>query len=357
MILTADWHLTDNPDDEYRWGLFPWLKAKIREKYGERNYPGEPVHFPTSCSLIVLGDISEHKDRHSARFVNRMVKEMVGLYRETGVMIYILKANHDGLEQPFFEFLKHFSFIRYITEPGLVNIGLKRCMFLPYTKRPQHDWKNLNFSRAHFVFAHITVSGAKSETDFVLEGSEGAEFLKDLRLGRITGEARVFSGDVHVPQKVGAVHYVGAPYPVRFGDSFRGRVLWLGRRGSEDWHYPTIKKAKVQIRSVSDLDRAWLRRNDQVKVEIVLPKEERHDWQKHREEVAQWCEQKGVVLRGVELRAESKLRLGQRDGLQMGQRSMSTALSSERALNRYIRRTEVDDAAAEKGKDIYRKTK
>lgn len=29
ILLTSDLHLTDRDRDEYRWGLFPWLKEQI----------------------------------------------------------------------------------------------------------------------------------------------------------------------------------------------------------------------------------------------------------------------------------------------------------------------------------------
>jgi hypothetical protein len=341
-ILTADWHLTDDPYDEYRWGLFPWLRTKIREAIGDA-YPHK------SATLYILGDLTDKKDRHSQVLVNRVVDELVGLYRQTGLQgITILGANHDGLDQPYFKFLRHFPFIQYITEPQVITEGMKRIAMLPYTKTPMEDWKGIDFSKVHYVMAHITVTGAKSETDFELEGVKGGEFLTNLRIGKITGQARVFSGDVHVPQRVGAVEYVGAPYPVRFGDKFRGRVLALGRGGREEWHFPTIRKAKLAVTSVAGLARGWLRKGDQLRVELSLPKSERHDWHRHREEIQQWCERKGVVLRGVELRAdaERKLRLVRRE-----QESQQTtpSLWPSQALTTYVKRTKAEPEVAERG--------
>ncbi|HWY34909.1 MAG TPA: hypothetical protein VNX68_09695, partial [Nitrosopumilaceae archaeon] len=59
ILITSDLHLTDKDRDEYRWGLFPWLKQQIIS------------YKPTT--LLFLGDTTDAKDRHSAKLTNRIV--------------------------------------------------------------------------------------------------------------------------------------------------------------------------------------------------------------------------------------------------------------------------------------------
>lgn len=334
QILLSDLHLTDSPYDEYRWGLFPWLKDKIRDLD-----PGLKI-------LYILGDLTENKDRHSATLVNRIVSNLTDLYRQTGLHeIVVLRGNHDGLGNvAYFKFLNCFPYIKVITEPQIIRQGFKCVAMLPHTRSPENDWKGIDFSSVHFVMAHITVRGAKSETNFSLAGEKGADELTSLRVRGLSIRPRIFSGDVHVPQQIGTLTYVGAPYPIRFGDSFRGRVLVLGRRGHSEWHFPTIKKAKCGISDVSALGRAWLRKGDQLKVELQLPKGERHEWHKHREEIQAWCERKGVILRGVELQATPTLKIKQR--------KPSASLSPVEALKTYTRKARVGEKEAKAGERL-----
>lgn len=298
LILTGDWHLTDNPNDEYRWGLFSYLRAQIAE-----------LDMGVKI-LFILGDLTEKKDYHSAKLVNRLVAELVMTYRAGLTGIVILRGNHGGLgEVEFFEFLKWFPYIQVHVKPVIERFGMTKIALLPHTRNPKEDWATIEFSEAHYVFTHVTVSGAKSESDFSLGGDNNAEFLKTLKVGLNTGLPRIYSGDVHVPQKIGELEYVGAPYPIRFGDRFKGRIIVLGNKGRTEWHYPTIKKAKLQISSVEELNKAWLKKGDQLKVELVLPREDRHRWHQFKAEVSVWCDRKGVLLEGAELMGEPTKRL------------------------------------------------
>ena len=58
-LLTADWHLTDKPLDEYRWDFIPWLGKQLKDKKID--------------VLYILGDLTEKKDKHNAIFLNRIL--------------------------------------------------------------------------------------------------------------------------------------------------------------------------------------------------------------------------------------------------------------------------------------------
>lgn len=341
-ILLSDLHLTDNPDDEYRWKVFPFLRDKISALGLELKV------------LFILGDLCQNKDRHSAVLVNRVVENIVGLYRAGLNRIVILTGNHDGVGgAAYFEFLKWFPYITMVTKPCIEQIGLSSIALLPHTKTPEQDWKSIHFRGLHYVFAHATVKGAKSETGYALPGEGGIlESLTRMKLGITAGPSRVWSGDVHVPQKIGQLEYVGAPYPIRFGDSYKGRIVLLDNHKQTDWHMPTIKKASVSISDVSELDKAWLKAGDQLKVELVLPREDRHAWHQQRDKIAAWCQQKGVGLYGVELQGQPRV------GLNLKSREAivaPTLVHPDQALSSYIKKTPASRPAEEVGLRLLRK--
>ncbi len=365
--LTADWHLTADPDDEYRWGLFPWLREKIRGV----TYDPAFGQYGSGGVLFVLGDISQNKDYHPSRFVNRVCDELIMTYRSTGLTyIVILGANHDGLgEEIFFRFLRHHPFIHYITKPEVKVYDGKRIALLPHTRTPERDWKDLPLRRGdvEYVMAHATVSGAQTESGYVLRddpradapSGNGASLLTRLRLGlEIVGESRVFSGDIHVPQRIGTLEYVGAPYPVRHGDDYKGRVINLSNRGHrEEWHYPSIRKAKITASNLDELSLRGirLRRGDQLKVELALPKSERHSWHQLKEGVQKWCDARGVKLKGCELTAPRTLRIGSQSST--GSSQPTIRISSDEALAQYLKKSKVDDSTASVGRQLLRKAK
>ena len=93
-LVTGDWHFSDNPRDDYRHAYMKKLMRLIKRKKVN--------------NLIVLGDLTEEKDRHSAWLVNQVVLHFAELSQLC--KIYILRGNHDYVDPdtPFFSFLGHF---------------------------------------------------------------------------------------------------------------------------------------------------------------------------------------------------------------------------------------------------------
>src|SRR5882724_7118261 len=97
-LLTSDLHLSDKPRDAYRFGLFPWL-AKQQKAHNVD-------------AIFILGDLTENKDRHSAKLVNQTIESLLTLRPP----VYILRGNHDGIDpgSPFFKFVNSIEGIKLI---------------------------------------------------------------------------------------------------------------------------------------------------------------------------------------------------------------------------------------------------
>lgn len=198
ILLIADIHLNDNPRDEYRHKFIEQLSKTTDYDH-----------------IYILGDLTDHKDRHSAQLVNRIVDHLYTLGRIAPVTI--LRGNHDYVEadNPFFEFVLRIKNITWINRP--TQIG--KWLWLPHTNNYKRDWEGvpINDPDINLIFAHNTFKGALSEHGKELDGIPATLF----------GGTQVISGDVHVPQRVGPVTYVGAPYTIDFGDDFKPRMLKL----------------------------------------------------------------------------------------------------------------------------------
>lgn len=278
-LLIGDLHLTDRPRDAYRFGIFKWIR-----KQQERVKPS---------LTILMGDLTDKKDRHSSVLVNRIVDELSDLGN-----IVMLMGNHDYVDEnnPFFKFLGS----SFIHEPTQIN----RSLFLPHMRKEAtfaNVCKSFSGAKIDYVFTHQTFEGAIAETGARLSGFSQAhiEALKP-RLG-------VYAGDVHKPQRSGQITYVGAPYQVRFGDNYDPRCIVLDDDGlAVDLFFDTVRKWNLTIRSPDDITKnKHLYKGDQIKIAVELVREEAVEWKAHRQQVMQAAQAKGLEVFGIDCVVQS----------------------------------------------------
>jgi predicted phosphodiesterase len=275
-LATADWHLTDNPRDDYRFKTLAKLPA-IMKHYGVKQ-------------LLILGDITDSKDRHGAWLVNAIVTLFYDLSRACDQII-VMRGNHDGSDpnNPFFEFIERIKGMTWINEPTEMLLhGVGECLFLPHTSDYQKDWRTLAFDGYDFIFAHNTFKGAISESGRDLDGIPVDVFP----LG-----VPVISGDVHVPQRIQAVTYVGAPYSIDFGDAFRPRMLLLDHK-KPLYSIPIIGAQKCLIRW--PLTNDDFNRGDIVKVQVDMTALDYANWHAIRRDVLAWAELEGLRVWAIQ---------------------------------------------------------
>lgn len=288
-LVTADIHQTTNPRDQHRWDLWGWLIAEVRLR-GVRE-------------VLILGDLTDEKDRHSSSLVNRMVEGLSYLSRECKV--YILRGNHDAVDEslPFFGFVENLPNVRFMSVPNQIGLSIGECLFIPSIKT--WDWEfNAPTSRAlhlDYIFCHQTFAGAETENGTRLSGVPTSVFRGF--------KGRVYSGDIHVPQRLkGGVEYVGAPYRIDFGDEYDPRVLFIRDNGkTEDCHFPTKSKHLVVVRGPQSISMRTvfdaivpIKKGDQVKFRVQLKRSELLNWREIVRKVQAEAKDNGWELFGVE---------------------------------------------------------
>lgn len=280
-LIVSDLHLVDDVSCEYRWGLFPWMYQVCKD---------EKIR-----TVLILGDLTDAKDNHSAELTNRVVQAIKGFPEH--IKVIILAGNHDWLKagQEFFRFLNVLPNVKFITSPCEDDDYGPRSVlayFLPYSKNPVKDWAGLDFSHYEYLFMHQTVSGAISSNGQEMEGEELPEL----------NAAKVYSGDIHVPQVIRGVEYVGSPYHVHFGDAFKPRAILIDtNRKAHDLHFETISRIVFKASSLRELRRRHFKAGDQVKLRIELAEADKHDWSRIRREAVAILRDAGVIVAGVEL--------------------------------------------------------
>ena len=282
-LLSSDWHFSNNPRDEYR---FAWLKDDLRRKIKKYRVK----------KLFILGDLTEEKDRHCAELVNRIVEEIVDLSKRVAEVI-ILSGNHDGLSTdcPFFMFLHLMPNITWISSPTVINSkDLGKLLFLPHTRNYKRDWKKFNFKEFDWIFTHASFAGITTESGFKMnEGIPVSVFPKT---------AKVISGDIHKPQKIGPVTYVGSPYTVDFGDDFIPRVLLLEGDTMRSIKCRGPQKRLVNMCISDCVDeflvdcKSDLTLGDILKVQVNLLQKSKANWAEIKSQIYKWGENNGYVV-------------------------------------------------------------
>ena len=277
ILVTADLHFGDNPRDAYRFKLFKILEQLVYDHQVDE--------------ILILGDLTEEKDRHSAWLVNTIVE---GLYQlAKGPSITILRGNHDyvDINSPFFAFLGRVKGIRWITKPTELACDLGGLLFLPHTNKPERDWTPWAMGQYDWIFAHHTFEGADVGHGRKLNGINTDIFPKD----------NVISGDIHVPQKLGPVEYVGAPYTVDFGDDYEGRVLILDGKKRKSIPIIMPQKKLVEASDLKDLTRVKnVYAGDILKVRYFLSADQQQRWPEIQTAIREWSEKHGYVLHNTQ---------------------------------------------------------
>jgi hypothetical protein len=342
ILVTADLHLSDNPRDAYRHEFQKVLRQLVKQHKVE--------------TVLILGDLTEEKDHHGAWLVNRIVDHLNRLRRYCNVVI--VQGNHDYVDanSPFYKFVEHIKDISWISSPmeagqcgggGLPALhelafsDLGKCLLLPHAPNYKKDWHGIKLKSYDWVFTHNTFQGCNIGNGRKLSGISP----------NIFGKAKVISGDIHIPQKMGpGFHYVGAPYLVDFGDVYIPRVLLVSNKGKlTSLPVPGPQKRLVDITSLEDLsNQPQLNAGDILKVRFTITGELRPRWQELQGKVREWGEQNGFMIHIVQPILHEESRPGKKA-------AATTTKTDEQLLRTYAKHRGIDERTLKTGLNLMRR--
>ena len=265
-LLVADLHISPYKRDAYRLEFLAKL-GKLARKHN-------------ADYIFILGDLTDQKDEHKSELVNAVVDCLVDVVAED-VGVVILKGNHDYKDpsSPYFGFLRNIEYVEYISEPTYMG----RTLLLPHTSNYKRDWGKLKFNKdLDRIYTHNTFKGATSESGQELDG---------IPLDAMPYRIPVYSGDVHKPQIMSNLTYVGAPYLIDFGDDFRPRCLLVDDKYHKSIQLDGPQKRVIQMHSdsVSAGFAGKAKEGDIVRVELSMRPEDYSRWSELRERIIQMC--------------------------------------------------------------------
>lgn len=327
-LLFSDVHLDEKPENEYRWNVFEHVFTAVRQYNVD--------------TVFCLGDLVDRKDRFSAAFVNRLLTNLYSIAAHSPIVI--LRGNHDTtLQGPnYFEILNTFAkaegagrSVQYITKPTEIWDGL---LLLPYSSNPKEEWKDIRLASYKAVFMHATVSGARFENGQIVEKTSFPE---------LPSRVKFYSGDVHVPQQVRNITYVGAPHPTKFGDDYPSRMLLLDENYDVSLEIPltTLRKAVIEVKTLDDLDKIEVRSGDQVRIVCNLTVDQLGQAGIDENKVYEWACSKGVTVDAIETNIEGEY---ESEGLDL-------SADDEEVLRQYAQKEGLTDRMVEVGLEILKR--
>lgn len=303
IFIIGDLHLTTKVQDRYRWAFFDWLIDQIISNTdGLRNLP---------C-LYIVGDLTQNKDNHDSCLVNKIVDY---LYKLSNICqrIVVLRGNHDYIraDMPFFRFLSKIPKIVFVNQPLELYMGEIVELFLPHAEDFFQSYSHINlYNKYKHVYLHQSFNGAITQNGFSLSSSCDISKLGMLS-NREATLTQIYAGDIHVRQNMTSFFkYVGAPYPIYFGDSFQGGATLLipykNKYKESNLIFPTLKKKVVVISRIEDLQQVDLCVGDQIKVEIQLEEQCAYTHHKIRSSVREYCKDNEIQLSSMSVVILSK---------------------------------------------------
>lgn len=292
VLVTADWHVSENSRDNYRWLWLKKLPALLTKHRVDL--------------LLILGDLTESKGHHGAELVNPLVDVFQAVSEICPTVVS--QGNHDWLsspDTPYFAFLRHLERVSWVGRAptpltGVENVPLsilralgKGAILLPHSANPERDWKDLDFKTFDWAFCHQTFAGTEGDSGFQLSG---------LPLSIFPSKLKVVSGDVHRPQAFENLTYCGSPYSVDFGDAFQSRVLLIDNKGKiESIPCTGPQKRLVEVSTVAEL-KSYKRINagDILKVRVEISPSQHAEWPEIAAQVRAWGAKRGFEVHAVQ---------------------------------------------------------
>jgi hypothetical protein len=226
--------------------------------------------------LIVCGDLTDEKDHHSSWLVNKVADYVFML--ASNCRVIIVRGNHDAVtpDEPFFRFLGLMPNVTWVNEPRSIDGDI----YLPFTNDYKRDWSGIVWADYYLAFTHNTFDGA-----YVGNG----EHLKGIPQSAIGVTGYTVSGDIHHPQTLGQIIYVGSPYLNDFGDDYIPRLILIEDGKLKSLRLPGRQKRLVEVKSLDGLAKVTgVNAGDILKVRVQLSAADHAKWPEMQEAIRKW---------------------------------------------------------------------
>jgi len=183
----------------------------------------EDIFFETLVSqnireVWVLGDFFDRRKFINFKILSAVRKRFLHPLENLGVKMRVLLGNHDVYHKntneinAVQEILGGWPNVEVFNDPEEFSCGDKTILFMPWITQDNYDYcmNMIQVSNAQVLAGHLQLTGFMMYAGHTCDsGMDPSTFSKfDLTI----------SGHFHIKNSIGDIHYLGAPYPMTFGD-------------------------------------------------------------------------------------------------------------------------------------------
>lgn len=207
--------------------------------------------------VYILGDFFDNRS-HLGLKVMSYAYDIFDKLERMKIKVIAILGNHDLLNEKSYEYhsmkiLRHYPNVEVFTEPTIYNHGSKQILLMPWITEKKEEQAVLRkfAGQTHYLFCHSDLSGAKTNMKTTMtHGLTIAEFVS---------YPKVYSGHIHIRQRIDNFLFVGAPYHMDRNDKGNKKGVYVLdiESGAETFYENTVSPQfkTIEIKTEEDIDK------------------------------------------------------------------------------------------------------
>jgi DNA repair exonuclease SbcCD nuclease subunit len=182
-----------------------------REYFFDFFFPMLKQHYKEGDKVFHLGDFYDSRTSIDIKAMS-LGLDIFKWFAENNIKVDILVGNHCMYGQKSYEYnslrmFERFDNVTIYSKPELIRFGTKKILMMPFIENTIDEKAILDTykGQADYLFCHSDLQGAKNNINSIplQHGLTVAEFVEF---------PKVFSGHIHLHQKIKNFTFIGSPY-------------------------------------------------------------------------------------------------------------------------------------------------
>jgi DNA repair exonuclease SbcCD nuclease subunit len=235
-------------------------------------FPLLKEHYKKGDKLFMLGDLFDNRTALDIKAICYCL-DIFNWLEENEIEVHILLGNHDMRSEKSYEFnslriLEKHTNVTIYSKPELIRFETKKILMMPFFTS-HHDEKATLDSykgQADYLFCHSDLQGAKNNINSI-------PLQHGLTIAEFVHFPKVFSGHIHLHQKIGNFTFIGSPYHLDRNDKGDQKGVYvIDIESGREKFIPNVLSPQYQTVEI-------LKESDMAKIEdLMLAGGERNDW-------------------------------------------------------------------------------
>ncbi len=208
--------------------------------------------------LLHLGDVYDNRTSINVKVLNKVINIFEDLSKI--LPVHIIIGNHDNFnlndnDVNSVSTLRNIPNVFTYIKPTIKKFGNTKCLLLPWIhgKNSEKEILKKYNIEADILFCHSDLNGARTQVNPTRPNNRNICELDDF-----SGYKNIYSGHIHIQQRISNFTFVGAPYHMDRNDigNAKGILVLDPDTGKEKFIENTIspKFNKIHIKCIEDID-------------------------------------------------------------------------------------------------------